>query len=90
MGTTLGLLLLLPLIQGSSSKGSGSRESSAEPEGVLMRAIYDFTGSDKDDLSFKEGDIIRIMYEGENGWAEGMMADKYGYVPIGYLEEVVQ
>lgn len=53
-----------------------------------MRAIYDYTGNEQDDLSFKEGDVIRVVYESGNGWAEGAMGDKYGYIPISYLEAV--
>ncbi len=68
--------------------GSTSGEMTAEPLGKLMRAIYDYIGSDKDDLSFNEGDIIRVVYEAENGWAEGALEGKYGYVPIDYLEVV--
>ena len=51
-----------------------------------MRAIYDYNGSQDDDLGFKEGDLVRIMYEGKDGWAEGLMGEKYGYVPISYFE----
>ena len=53
-----------------------------------MRAIYDYSGSQDDDLCFKEGDLVRVMYEGKDGWAEGLMGEKYGYVPISYLEPV--
>ena len=53
-----------------------------------MRALYDYGGSQEDDLNFREGDLVRIMYEGEDGWAEGSMGDKYGYVPISYFEKV--
>ena len=53
-----------------------------------MRAIYDYTGQSKDDLSFKAGDLVRIMYEGDNGWAEGSLGENYGYVPISYFEAV--
>ena len=66
----------------------GSRSSSEEPQGHLMRALYDYSGSQEDDLCFNEGDLVRIMYEGKDGWAEGLMADKYGYVPIGYFEPI--
>ena len=59
-----------------------------EPESQLMRALYDYSGPDEDDLCFKEGDLIRVMYIGEDGWAEGMMGDKYGYVPLSWLEKV--
>ena len=53
-----------------------------------MRALYDYSGESKDDLYFKEGDLIRIMYEGDDGWAEGKIGEKYGYVPISYFETV--
>ena len=51
-----------------------------------MRAIYDYAGSEEDDISFSEGDLVRIMYEGKDGWAEGLLGKKYGYVPIAYFE----
>ena len=74
-------------IQSSSSgAATGSRSSSEEPQGQLMRAIYDYTGSQEDDINFFEGDLVRIMYEGKDGWAEGLLGDKYGYVPIAYFE----
>ena len=53
-----------------------------------MRALYDYGGSQEDDLNFREGDMVRIMYEGADGWAEGSMGDKYGYAPISYFESV--
>lgn len=74
-----------------SPGGSGaanSRSSSEEPQGQLMRAIYDYSGSQDDDITFCEGDLVRVMYEGKDGWAEGLLGDKYGYVPIAYFEPV--
>lgn len=65
-----------------------SRSGSEEPQGKLMRALYDYTGQSAEDLNFKEGDLVRIMFEGEDGWAEGVMGDKYGYVPISYFDPV--
>ena len=53
-----------------------------------MRALYDYSGPSADDLQIKEGDLVRIMFVGEDGWAEGTMGDKYGYVPISYFEQV--
>ncbi len=70
------------------TSGGNSRSGSEEPQGKLMRALYDYTGQSGDDLNFKEGDLIRIMFEGEDGWAEGALGDKYGYVPISYFEAV--
>ena len=57
-------------------------------EGVPMRAMYEFSGEDDDDLSFKEGDIVRIIKQCEDGWAQGVMDGKLGYVPFAYFEEL--
>ena len=75
-------------VQSDVDATSGSRSGSEEPQGRLMRAMYDYTGQSSDDLNFKEGDMVRIMYEGDDGWAEGSMGEKYGYVPISYFEAV--
>ncbi|KAL5501953.1 hypothetical protein EMCRGX_G008638 [Ephydatia muelleri] len=61
-----------------------------DEDGVLMRALYDYEGGDEDDLTFKEGDIVRIVQKGKDGWAHGILEDKYGYVPYSYFEPVVQ
>ena len=65
-----------------------SEEGEAAAQGKLMRALYDYLEGSEDDLVFKEGDLIRIMFEGTDGWAEGQMGEKYGYVPISYFEEI--
>jgi len=57
-------------------------------EGVPMRAMYDFGGEDDDDLSFKAGDVVRIIKQCEDGWAQGVMDGKLGYVPFAYFEEL--
>ena len=71
-----------------SQEDRESVSSNEEHQGKLMRAIYYYSGSQDDDLCFKEGDLVRVMYEGKDGWAEGLMGEKYGYVPISYLEPV--
>ncbi len=82
--------MLDPPIQDCSEPdaASGSRSGSEEPQGKLMRALYDYSGPSGEDLQIKEGDMVRIMYVGEDGWAEGTLDDKYGYVPISYFEPV--
>ena len=71
-----------------SDTSQGERKGSEETEGCLMRALYDYSGPNEDDLCFKEGDLIRVMYTTEDGWAEGAMEDKYGYVPLSWLEHL--
>ncbi|ESN98170.1 hypothetical protein HELRODRAFT_193115 [Helobdella robusta] len=43
----------------------------------LCRAIYNFSASGADQLSFEEGDVIEIISKRENcGWWKGMLRDK--------------
>ena len=57
-------------------------------DGTPMKAVYDFVGEDDDDLSFKEGDIVHIVKQCEDGWAQGIRNGKLGYVPYAYFEEI--
>ena len=57
-------------------------------DGTPMKAVYDFVGEDDDDLSFKEGDIVHIVKQCEDGWAQGIMNGKLGYVPYAYFEDI--
>lgn len=79
---------MLPLQHPQALHTDQDGDQSEEAQSQLMRALYDYSGPDEDDLCFKEGDLIRVMYIGEDGWAEGMMGDKYGYVPLSWLEKV--
>lgn len=56
--------------------------------GTPMKALYDFTGEDDDDLSFKEGDTVHIIKQCEDGWAQGIKNGKLGYVPYAYFEDI--
>jgi len=57
-------------------------------DGIPMKAMYGFAGEDDDDLSFKEGDIVHIIKQCEDGWAQGVINGKLGYVPFAYFEDV--
>ena len=59
-----------------------------EADGTPMKAVYGFVGEDDDDLSFKEGDIVHIVKQCEDGWAQGIMNGKLGYVPFAYFEDI--
>ena len=67
----------------SKRKPEGSSE-----QGVPMKAMYAFQGEDDDDLSFKEGDVVHIVKQCEDGWAQGIKDGKLGYVPYAYFENM--
>jgi hypothetical protein len=45
--------------------------------------LFDFKG-DNDDLECKEGDIIEVIKERDDGWTEAKLGEKIGFVPISY------
>lgn len=77
-----------PMYASIVPKSKRQPEEKSENGGTPMKAIYDFVGEDEDDLSFKEGDIVHIVKQCEEGWAQGIMNGKLGYVPYAYFEDV--
>lgn len=75
-----------------SYQGTGTSSHSATPalykastrEKTTVRAMYDFAGEQKGDLSFKKGDIIHIVKSSssQNDWWTGRIGDREGIVSI--------
>jgi len=59
----------------------------AAPYPALAKAIYDYTAGNPDELTIKEGDILTIESQDENGWCKGRALDgKEGLFPFSYVE----
>jgi SH3 domain-containing YSC84-like protein 1 len=69
-----------------SYQGTGPRSDSAVDkaprEKNIARAMYDFAGEQKGDLSFERGDIIHIVKRSssQNDWWTGRIGDREGTV----------
>ncbi|ESN99128.1 hypothetical protein HELRODRAFT_66884 [Helobdella robusta] len=48
-------------------------------------AIYDYSASHADELSFHVNDIIKILNEGDGQWYNAELNGKLGIVPANYL-----
>lgn len=56
------------------------------PAEVYARAIEDFTGADSRELSFRKGDVLRIISQDDSGWWSSEREGVLGYAPSTYLE----
>ncbi|XP_064638906.1 rho guanine nucleotide exchange factor 7-like isoform X3 [Lineus longissimus] len=53
----------------------------------LVRASYNFKGTNNDELNFNKGDIITVTQVVEGGWWEGTLNEKTGWFPSNYVKE---
>lgn len=56
-----------------------------------VRTLYDFTGSDAEDLPFKKGEILIILEKPEEQWWSAKNKDgRVGMIPVPYVEKIVR
>ncbi|XP_035265490.1 nebulin isoform X4 [Anguilla anguilla] len=58
--------------------------------GKSVRAMYDYTATDNDEVSFKDGDVIVNVQSIDEGWMYGTVqrSGKTGMLPANYVEAV--
>ncbi|XP_039275959.1 unconventional myosin-Ie [Nilaparvata lugens] len=60
----------------------------AKPNIPRVKALYNYSAQDLDELSFKEGDIIDLIKEHDGGWWQGRLRGKEGLLPANYVEKL--
>jgi hypothetical protein len=60
--------------------------------GFTVKALYDYTAADKDEVTFKENDIIVNCEKVDDGWLTGTVQRTltWGMLPANYVERVNQ
>lgn len=76
------------------ARHSGFISSSAGPpppqpeEAEFVRALFDFTGNDEEDLPFRKGDILRVLEKPEEQWWNAANQEgRAGMIPVPYVEK---
>ncbi|KAG0662979.1 ESCRT-0 subunit protein hse1 [Maudiozyma exigua] len=55
-----------------------------------VRAMYDLNTSEKDELSFKKGDIIIVLEQVYRDWWRGSLRGNIGIFPLNYVTPIVE
>lgn len=61
------------------------RKNNIKPEESFMVAKYDFQGEKPKDLSFRKGDVVRLIDKKKGGWWFAEVDNRFGYVPSNFL-----
>lgn len=75
---------------------SGTLSCPVQPAGAednleYVRSLYDFTGSDAEDLPFKKGEILIILEKPEEQWWSAKNKDgRVGMIPVNYVEKLAR
>ncbi|XP_047117014.1 unconventional myosin-Ie-like [Schistocerca piceifrons] len=67
--------------------GGGKPKPPAKPK-KQVKAMYDYSAQDLDELSFQEGDIIEVIKEFDGGWWLGRLGELQGLFPANYVEKM--
>uniref|UniRef100_A0ABD2XDY9 SH3 domain-containing protein n=1 Tax=Trichogramma kaykai TaxID=54128 RepID=A0ABD2XDY9_9HYME len=53
-----------------------------------VKALYDYSPQDLDELGLQEGDIVEVLKQHEGGWWQGRLKGKIGLFPSNYVEKI--
>uniref|UniRef100_A0A0X3P562 Growth factor receptor-bound protein 2 n=1 Tax=Schistocephalus solidus TaxID=70667 RepID=A0A0X3P562_SCHSO len=84
--TTISRDRLLTLVDPQPSKTFGNSGQSHSIQRVIAR--FDFEANDKEELSFRRGDVIEVLGREDENWWQGRLtkSDQVGLFPANYVD----
>eukprot|EP01117_Protostelium_nocturnum_P004082 TRINITY_DN1536_c3_g1_i2.p1 TRINITY_DN1536_c3_g1~~TRINITY_DN1536_c3_g1_i2.p1 ORF type:complete len:1084 (-),score=304.60 TRINITY_DN1536_c3_g1_i2:217-3468(-) len=73
--------------RGGPGPARGGGAAPPKPSVPTATALFDYSASTDDELSFAVGDTIQIIKKDPGGWWEGELNGKRGWVPANHLKE---
>lgn len=60
------------------------------PNKAVVKALFDFEAREEEELSFKAGETLDLIFQDDSGWAKGRNAKGVkGWFPFDYVQVVV-
>lgn len=67
---------------------AGAPPAPLQEEAEFVRALFDFSGNDEEDLPFRKGDVLRVLEKPEEQWWNAANQEgRAGMIPVPYVEK---
>ncbi|KAK7466802.1 hypothetical protein BaRGS_00037118, partial [Batillaria attramentaria] len=76
-----------PLLRRPIAGTGGGAHKMADGQPKHVKAIFNFKGTNNDELCFSKGDIVTVTQVVDGGWWEGTLNGKTGWFPSNYVKQ---
>ena len=76
-----------PPVSSERRKSAGKKRRELKPPPApSARGLYDFSAETKHELSFRKGELLRLLRTVDENWLEAQLGECKGIIPVSYVE----